>query len=301
MRGWLISRCLLLVWLAALASLLGLAGVFDWRLELFSHFLPFYIPPVLAGLWLERVRWRRVVLGTVLMVQLGWLYAAFGWPERESVDLPGMPLRLFAFNGYVHNPDRVSALAWLRERKPDVLLLTEATPAWLADAEMLRREMPHSCARGDDGPFGVALLSRQPLRLCEVIAPRAGDGFPYVRAELANGLVLYGIHPPPPLSAELAAARDAMLVELARRIATETAPVLVVGDMNITPFSPVYQSFRRRARLQEAGFPFAPTWGPPGWPAVLPLDRVLVRGVEGRVSVGPALGSDHRVLILQLP
>lgn len=289
-----------LAWLAALATVPGLAGALDWRLELFSHFLPFYIPLLLAGLWLERVRWRRAVLGAVLLLQLGWLYAASGWPEREAVDLPGISLRLFAFNGYVHNPDRVSALAWLRERKPDVLLLTEATPAWLADVEMLRREMPHGCARGDDSPFGIALLSRQPLRLCEVIAPRAGDGFPYVRAELASGPVIYGIHPPPPLSAELAAARDDMLVELARRIASEAAPVLVLGDMNITPFSPVYQSFRRDSRLQEAGFPFRPSWGPAGWPALLPLDRVLLRDVSGQVRFGPALGSDHRVLMLQL-
>ncbi|WP_028455004.1 endonuclease/exonuclease/phosphatase family protein [Chitinilyticum litopenaei] len=288
-----------LAWLAALATVPGLAAALDWRLELFSHFLPLYLLLTLAGLGLARYWPERLALLLAALAQLGWLLLALQPGKIDAVVSRGMPLQLIAFNGYVNNPDRVLAAQALLREGPELLLLTEADAGWQAALQPLAAAMPHGCARHDDSPFGIALLAKQPLRHCAVKTVAGLPGWlPYVCAELASGLVVYGIHPPPPLGAELAGWRDAMLDGLAGQIAAETAPVLVLGDFNSTPYSPVYLRFRQRARLQETGAAGWPSWGPPGWPALLPLDRVLARGVRVNARIGPALGSDHRLLRL---
>jgi endonuclease/exonuclease/phosphatase (EEP) superfamily protein YafD len=87
----------------------------------------------------------------------------------------------------------------------------------------------------------------------------------------------------------------------------ETA--VVVGDFNLTPYSPYFAAFARASGLQPArgAALAASTW--PGmlatWGLGIPIDHVFVSSNANVVAheVGPDLGSDHLpvAVILALP
>lgn len=124
----------------------------------------------------------------------------------------------------------------------------------------------------------------------------AGEPFPFIEAEL-DGSSLFALHPPPPINAELAAARQAYLQQAARKIAAAKT-VLVMGDLNSSPFSPVFRQFTHSADIRPRTPNYLPTWLPFG----LNIDHVLTRGKYGtRIRALPWVHSDHRALLIEWP
>lgn len=198
-------------------------------------------------------------------------------------------LRVLGYNLKVNNPHAASDAHWLAEVDAQVIFVTEASHDW----ETLLAGLPPGCARYEDSPFGLALFSRVPLKSCQVLGlAGAAMGYPYIRAELADGRVIYGVHLPPPLGATLARARDESLRQLAERIASEHSPVLLLGDFNSSPFSPQLRRFIDAAGLRRTSANGRPTW----WPGLLSLDHALLRGdaPARAVEAYPWRGSDHR-------
>ena len=71
--------------------------------------------------------------------------------------------------------------------------------------------------------------------------------------------------------------------------------VILVGDLNMTPFSARYSQMLRKSGLRRADGGLNPTWPAMLAPMALPLDHVLI-GSEIRHAImraGPRLGSDH--------
>jgi endonuclease/exonuclease/phosphatase (EEP) superfamily protein YafD len=286
------------LWLSLIGAILGSFAIFDWRLELFSHFLPFYGFFIAVGVMLERQKYKRLFL-LMMLAFICWQLKAAWFVENSWPVKPHAPFRLIAMNVFLNNTEYENTQNWLLAQQADAIFLTEATPLWQSNLLKLQKSMPYGCAIWEDSPFGLAiLLKTQPIK-CEIFS---SEGLPpYVRVELASHVVIYGIHPPPPLGSTLAAARNLALKILAQRIAAEKSPVIVLGDMNITPYSPLYQAFRHDANLNEVGFSASPTWSPlPILPPILPLDRSLVRGVAANLKIGPNLGSDHRAIVLNV-
>jgi endonuclease/exonuclease/phosphatase (EEP) superfamily protein YafD len=94
-------------------------------------------------------------------------------------------------------------------------------------------------------------------------------------------------------------------LESARKwLEAQTHPALLVGDLNLTMFSPEYRRFTKDLHLKNARKGFGPlgTW--PAWVpfARLPLDHCLVQGDLAVVNcmVGPDIGSDHLPIIVDL-
>ena len=153
---------------------------------------------------------------------------------RRAPGHGGPARRFLAFNLKLDNADAGADARWLAEQRADLVFVTEATPAWSQQLATLR--LFEACARYTDSPFGLALFSRLPLKSCQVLElAGAASGYPYLRAELEDGTVLYGLHPPPPLGTQLALARDESLRQLAERVASEGPEVIVLGTSTARP------------------------------------------------------------------
>jgi endonuclease/exonuclease/phosphatase (EEP) superfamily protein YafD len=80
--------------------------------------------------------------------------------------------------------------------------------------------------------------------------------------------------------------------------------VIVVGDFNTTPWSPCFQDLLAAAGLRNAtlGHGYIGTWPTWFWPALIPIDHVLLKGPLAATTVGrgPAIGSDHYPIIADL-
>ena len=90
--------------------------------------------------------------------------------------------------------------------------------------------------------------------------------------------------------------RDRLLLGAARMIGELDGPVVVAGDFNATPFTPVFHDFLRLANLSPSKSAI-PTF-PAGIGSLgIPLDHILGRDVRVTdVSALSATGSDHRPL-----
>jgi endonuclease/exonuclease/phosphatase family metal-dependent hydrolase len=81
-------------------------------------------------------------------------------------------------------------------------------------------------------------------------------------------------------------------------------PVVVLGDLNLSPDSPAFARLLGTSGLRDAlqGPRWRPTWMAGFWPLALRIDHVLVNDdlcVEG-TAVGGAIGSDHRPVSVRL-
>lgn len=289
------KRITVLAWLALIGLALGQMGQWHWFLELFSHFVPYYAVCFLLGCLAATRTWQRLMFGVCAIGTTLWTITPL--PSVNDSANPAEPtLQIVSYNLLFSNAQQQQESAWIEKLPADVIFLTEVSTEWQYYLKTLEENTQH-CSQYIDSPFGIALYSRVPLEQCDVLYQEGNNTFPYIRAELPSGLVIYGIHPPPPLGRQLASERDEMLQYLAQQIAQEKDDVIVLGDMNITPFSPLFRDFTRKAQLQLSSPRGRPTWRP----GFLPIDHILVHNLQAVRETGTFSwqGSDHRAIWLR--
>jgi endonuclease/exonuclease/phosphatase (EEP) superfamily protein YafD len=286
-----------------LATLLGFFGRFSWVFDLFSHFRVQYmqIGLVLIGIAL----WRRLNKRAVALVLLACLNYAFVLPLYFGKPAPATekPTRAMLMNINAGNGNTKQVLDAIRNANPDILLLEEVTPRWAAELAVLNADYKYRIAEPQGGCFGIMLLSKVPLEHGKVVEIGSA-GVPSIVAEahLPKGVVtIIGTHPLPPASAEYSKHRNMQLIELPYVAANQKYPVLLIGDLNATPFSYWFKRVGEMG-LQNSmkGFGFQPTWPSNNRFLRIPLDHVLHSPeitIHDRV-VGGDVGSDHFPVIV---
>lgn len=294
--------------LTCMATLMGFAGQFGWVLDLAAHFRVQYTMVLGLGALSAAVRRKR-----------GWaiIFAGFALLNMALLMprlLPGVEVAISddepVFRGLVANinsehryPDAIRRV--ITDEDPDFILLLEITPWMLEQLADLADGYPYWVAEPREDNFGMALFSRQPLLKTEIL--RFGPiKLPSILAELPSGeqrFTLLGTHPTPPVSAELARYRDEQLAMLAQRARQTDQPLLLLGDLNLSPWSVVFRQLLTNAGLQDSanGRGIQPTW-PAGWPLLwIPIDHALFsRGIQiQRRAVGADLGSDHYPVLVE--
>ncbi|MET1076766.1 MAG: endonuclease/exonuclease/phosphatase family protein [Pseudomonas sp.] len=275
-------------------------GRLDWRLELFSHFLPHACLALLVASWAARHRLLRLFYLLAGLGGFGLIALTLGLAPSPTPAIAEQPaLRVLSFNLNLDNPDMPAVMRQIEQGHPDLVLLIEVTPVQWQALFALRQAYGHGCGIPRDDPFGMTLLSRLPLASCTV-----SGRLPAIEARLADrNLRLIGLHPPPPLNDELALIRQQQLRDWGLRIAGQR-DVLLLGDLNLTPWSPLHRDLLATSGLRDAraGRGYFATWPSAMGPLGLPLDQALL-GADWQVrslQTGPAVGSDHRALWLEL-
>src|SRR5687768_12568548 len=140
----LIARLAVLILVAFTAG--GFAGALWWALDLFSHFRLQYVATaaVLAAL-LVKLRDRRFALlaAAVAAINLVPVAPLFTQPNEAAPREEVGSLRIMALNVLDFNEQYDRVIAYARRERPDVLLLVELTPQWVARVADLAPEYPH--------------------------------------------------------------------------------------------------------------------------------------------------------------
>src|SRR5690606_598491 len=227
-----------------------------------------------------------------------------------AVAAGGEPIVLMSVNVEWRNTSSERLLEMIRTESPDAVLVVEYTDDWRERLEPLFTHYPHRVLRPDDdgrpdnGAFGIALLSRLPLRDARAIRIESTPAIDATLVAPGGELRLIGVHLRPPTSARWAAERNRQLDALARLVAESDGPVAVAGDFNLSPYPPYFSDLLRAAGLRDS----RPGAGPDfTWPSFLPvlgipIDHVLitpeVRGAAYRRLA--AFGSDHYPIVVEL-
>ena len=295
---------------ACAVTMAGFFGEFFWLTDLFTHFrVQYLLGLTLFGLLLLPAGRRKtagvfLLFAAVNLVLLLPLYFGGQSGTGTAQDGPGFRVMLLNVNRTDGDPQRVSRV--VQEKTPDILVLEEISRQWLIDLAELSRSFPYTVVRPREDNFGIGLFSRFPLVEHSVVSP-GGTGLPTVLAVVRieqRDVQLIATHPMPPLGPELSRLRNDQLYRLPQyaRSPDFSRPVLLLGDLNISPWSPHFNRLLQRTRLHDSmrGFGVQATW-PSSNPFVrIPVDHVLhsEHFVVRNRRVGPDAGSDHLPVIV---
>jgi endonuclease/exonuclease/phosphatase (EEP) superfamily protein YafD len=293
---------LLLAGLAVLgvASALALAAPIGWPWELFVHFRVQYAAGALAvAAGLALCRHPRACLVAIALAALNALPMLQRAQAGSSPGAcAGRAFTVVSANLQAGNDDR-RFLDWLAEHPADLVVVQEVTPAWAHDLARLA-DYPHRVLLTREDPYGIGVLSRWPLDAVQQ-EDLAADGLPSLAGRVrfeGRSLRWLALHTHWPITPALARARDRSLDAAAALVRGSEGPIVVLGDLNATPYAPAYADFLRNSGLRDAAAAtrWQPSWMAGFWPLALRIDYVFASPglcVESS-GVGSAIGSDHR-------
>lgn len=297
-------------WLLAGATLSAVLADRWWGFELFVHFKAQYLfggAAVAVVLWLLGQRLLALVaVGLCAVNAIATVPLLFapsvgnvgaGAAQAATAQSPAT-LRVLSLNVFGGNRDYQRTFDYIRAKNPDVLVLLEVTPAWGAALRELQPHYAYSWVMPTGMRSGMAMFSHeQPLAAREVDLGNTGERSLVLTLATRDGpIAVLGTHLYWPLGPDNARVRNAQLASIARVAREVREPLLVAGDLNVTPFSPYFQAMLRDGQLRSCnGGRLTPTW-----PARVPflfiqIDHCLAgSGVAvERFATGPYLGSDH--------
>jgi endonuclease/exonuclease/phosphatase (EEP) superfamily protein YafD len=115
-------------------------------------------------------------------------------------------------------------------------------------------------------------------------------------------ITLVATHPLPAVSAEYASARDSQLEAVVDAYGESTESRLLIGDLNISMWSPICRRVFGKSGLRNTceSFGVMTSWQH-GSLLQIPIDMALCdpRILVSTCAIGPELGSDHRPLIVE--
>lgn len=304
----LTRTALVLCWMLAVATACAYLARWWWGFELFVHFRVQYC---LSGLLLAAALWptgrrRMSALAGALALANAVPVLPLFFAEAEAAPAAGAPLRVVAINVFAYNEDYGRVFDYVQAVRPDVLVLLEVTPEWAKALEQRGSEFSFSWVRPTGQRAGMAVLSRAPPRATrEVDLGETGEPSLLLTLDTAGGAIsVLGTHLYWPLGPHSSTVRNRQLVAIARLAREGGPPLAVIGDFNVTPFSPHFARLLRDGELHNCanGAALAPTW-----PARVPflfirIDHCLVsEGLAASDSrVGPYVGSDHYPIAVDL-
>lgn len=292
------------------AAFVQLFSLTYWPLELFSHFVPQYlVASVVVGCAALALRLPRTTAFAVVLVLFYafLIWDAFPTHEETNADLirdTDVSLSVITFNMFDGNPRTDALVDWIATRPADVVLLQE-TPAPFA--ARLREgawypfqlDVFDSTLDSDSFPFAraITVLSRYPIMDGIKLQPS-----PRLRvAALARLDIAEGFEPwivaidcVEPMSPAMLDDRNRYLLGIADHIAGRAGPLVLAGDFNTSPYSPVFREFLSATNARATAL-FPVTW--PTWlgPLGLRIDHILVRDLTVKnIEVLDSVGSDHR-------
>jgi endonuclease/exonuclease/phosphatase (EEP) superfamily protein YafD len=289
-----------------LCSVAGFFGRHWWVLDLGSHFRVQYMAAlvVLGITWFALKRYKLAGLFLMLAIANGLIVAPH-LPKKSKVTPQGQVLRLAFVNVHTANTRYDLVREFIHKLKPDILVLQEVDGRWLDQLADLAVLYPHSVAEARSDNFGIALFSTIPLIRSEVICLADSD-VPSIWAafEFANRPVsLLAIHALPPVNAEYSRLNKGQLAAIPE-IIEGAGPVIVVGDLNSTPWNFSFKELLQEANLLNTadGFGIQATWPANLWPLRIPIDHCLVSPEFDVISrqIGKPIGSDHLPIFIEL-
>ena len=295
----------------ALVTVFTLAARLWWAFDLFSHFrLQYVIAALTLGVAALAMRAypTAAVLAVVALVH-GWTIKDLWWGGAASAAPGGVPLRVVSANVLSQNRTPEKVLELVRAVDADLVVLVDARQKrWQPVLTALGALYPYSAPQASRERRPVILFSRHPIVDQQVVRPPGGRR-PYLVAEVVVGgetVVVAGVHPssPSPSGPGDTRRRNRELDHIAEVASEADRPLIAAGDFNTTPWSPYFQDLLAGAGLRNAaeGHGYIGTWPALFWPALIPIDHVLLKGPLAATTVrrGPAIGSDHFPIIADL-
>jgi endonuclease/exonuclease/phosphatase (EEP) superfamily protein YafD len=303
-------------------TIVGFFGQLWWVFDLASHFrLQYFIVLVILVVFFIKVKkWKSTGVGVVFGVANFILISPYIGTINSVTEEDHSKIRILSMNLSHTNSSYKKVKLFIGETQPSVLVLQELSNSWRDALEKNLAKFPYSAKISENTTYDVdfplpnfmkpkeklfiGLFSHIPFE--RIIIDRSDD-FPisYIRGSFKfkeNIFTVFGVHLTSPVGKYRTNLRNKQLVSLAEEIQKNNQPTVVIGDFNITPWSPYFEEFIKKTRLRDTrkGLGIYPTWLAEFSPLAIPIDHGLTSdGIKiGSFSLGNSFGSDHLPIIL---
>ncbi|MEO2025475.1 MAG: endonuclease/exonuclease/phosphatase family protein [Fuerstiella sp.] len=257
-------------------------------------------------------RWRVLLLHVILLAIHLPFFATIARQQPHGASTPAITVT--TANVFTSNSNYAAIETELRSADADVIAVLELSSG-------LRKHLAHAFQKDysfslvdsqDNGNFGIGLYSRHKLESAKLTYFNDEAIQSIVAVVKVNGrrFQLVATHTLPPIGTRGFSHRNKHLQILAKEVRNlqqqaPDAPVIVMGDLNLTPWSPFYEKFEHASQLQRRchNFDITPTWYRyQVFPFGLVLDHVLTTDelACSTYDVGTDVGSDHRFVTVGL-
>jgi endonuclease/exonuclease/phosphatase (EEP) superfamily protein YafD len=214
-------------------------------------------------------------------------------------------IRLASINVFYRNRQYQRVIDFIARERPDAVVLVEINREWEAALEQVDKEYAYRyTARGKRGK-GITLLSRWPLLSADLI-PGYSEAQSALTATLkihGRSIRLLGIHATWPMGRRRSGLRNQQLRFLGELARAHPGPLIIMGDLNVSPFSSHFQAFLAAGDLKSAaqGYGWQPTWPTFLTPAGIQIDHALTNAAVAVTHFrrGASVGSDHLPIIIE--
>lgn len=313
-RGLLLISAMLAMfgWLVMTSRILSdMHPIWDLASHLSWHIWVFLSLVMLASCFSLRVFrgerqlrwWHRMVMAFPPWLYFSWVTTPWCMLPLAINDANATGLKILSWNIWIMNKDPELVLGLIRDSNADVVALMEVGPEQALVLKRLESTYPYCHWLPDYSARGIAVLSRvQGTRFASV--DLASQGMPAIEAEIPatnrhSSYRIMAVHTRSPDLHQRTLDRNEQLQSLAEWGAKGDKPSIVIGDLNITPWSPPFSRMIQSGGLQDTRSyrgNFA-SWPTDLWHFAIPIDHALVSKGASILyrSVGTsAPDSDHR-------
>lgn len=293
-----------------------LGGAFSDRLDALTHLTPLWLAMGVGAIvlgWIFARQGERgaiVGLGGAAVLACAILMGPELLAAAGAKRLATRPddLKIIQFNIWHENETPELALRWLLDQNADVVVIVEGGGMSGPAVKGLKAYYPFSVTCDGKKYCGTMIFSRKRMLARNGFYPEGRElaGAWATLADPKGDFTVAGIHYVWPLPAGPQQQQGKRLVDAVARF--DKSDMILTGDFNSTPWSFTLKRQDKALGLERR------TRAIPSWPSgrfsrlanapapFLPIDHVYAGKAWKTVSVvrGPALGSDHRPIIVKL-
>lgn len=249
-----------------------------------------------------RRRWPLAVSVLGLLANLALIVPLyFGGPGEIDADAP--VLRVMFLNTQIRGADVNELIEDLSSGEPDLVFLSAATDAW---ADVLEAApIPYDLAfrRPPGVDVELLVLARKGVTVETFIEDFGAGGRDTAVQAVSFGdtpVQVLAMHPVSPVTPKRVEAHSEQLAAIASWARAQDDPVVVLGDLNATPWSAGFRRLLEEGELanSQKGFGIQASWPAFLGPLGIPIDHALYS--DGLITVerflGSGYGSEHRSL-----
>ncbi|HLO49342.1 MAG TPA: endonuclease/exonuclease/phosphatase family protein [Kamptonema sp.] len=296
--------------LSGLLSVSSYLGGNNRFFELSSHFrLQYLIVAFSCCIFFKITRTKKLWLFVSILCVLVNFAEILPWyfPQRAiAAEIAGQKLRIFQSNVLTGNRRYADVISLVREEKPDIAVFVEVTQStWAKELAVLKDLLPYSFGNQDSEQFGMVIYSKFPLENTSLKTFSWGRKVVYAEVIIQSKVIsILAAHPPVPTKQKSFLDRNRQLAAIGNYVAMLKNPVMVIGDFNVTMWSPFYKNMIKTGGLRNAraSFGILPTWPTDKPLFYIPIDHCLVsKEIQVlNIRAGRKIGSDHLPLITDL-
>ena len=289
-------------------TIAGWLGKYHWGLDVLVHVTPqvLVIQLLLLGFFIAWKEWKLLIPGVVCLLWNAYLVVPYYLPQPTAPVLA--QVKLLQLNVLTANQNYQKTIQYIEAKSPDLIALQESDQKWVNQLAPVMEKYPHKLVTPREDNFGIALLSRLPMESSQSVVFTPA-GLPSIVADVvfpqdARVSVLVP-HPLPPIERGFKQ-RNLQFAQIAFSRNKFGKNLLVVGDLNVTPWSVYFRELLSDLALRDSQLGFGVQ---PSWPTVkgallerVAIDHVLVSDnfVVLKRELGPNVGSDHLPVYVEL-